>query len=137
MSAAAPTQPDTQPSRSGRLLALVRKLIEYGKELAATVRQRVAAEPTFARTSFGTADLAVIFNRIAHALLLAQALETRVLRRAAWLDKGKRPRSTRSVPKPKPPAAPPAAATEPHQSPLAHVPTAEQISTVGASVTVG
>ena len=41
-------QPDPQPSRAGRLLSLVRKLIDYGTALAATVRQRVAADPSFA-----------------------------------------------------------------------------------------
>ena len=87
--AAAPqptTQLDPQPSRSGRLLAFIRKLIDYGTALAATVRQRVASDPIFARTGFGTADLAVIFARIVHGLHLARALEARVLRRAAWLD---------------------------------------------------
>ena len=87
--AAAPqqtTQPDPQLGRSGRLLVLIRKLIDYGTALAATVRQRVAADPIFARTGFGTADLAVIFARIVHGLHLARALEARVLRRAAWLD---------------------------------------------------
>ena len=42
------TQPDPQPSRSGRLLSLIRKLIDYGTALVATVRQRVAADPIFA-----------------------------------------------------------------------------------------
>ena len=109
--AAAPqptTQPDPQPSRSGRLLSLIRKLIDYGTALAATVRQRVAADPIFARTGFGTADLAVIFARIVRGLHLAQALEARVLRRAAWLDQGPRPRTARPAPKPRPPASPPA-----------------------------
>ena len=41
------TQPDPQPSRAGRLLALVRKLIDYGKELVATIRERVVADPIF------------------------------------------------------------------------------------------
>jgi hypothetical protein len=123
--AAAPptTEPDPQPSRSGRLLSLIRKLIDYGTALAATVRQRVAADPIFARTGFGTADLAVIFARIARGLHLAQALEARVLRRAAWLDQGPRPRTAR--PKPRPPASPPAEAPD---SRLAHLLTAEQIA---------
>ncbi len=125
MSNAAPAQPDTQPTRSGRLLALVRKLIDYGKELAATVRQRVASDPVFARASFGTADLAVIFARIARGLRLALALEERVLRRAAALDKEPRPRGARSAPEPRPPASAPAKAAEP---PLADLPTAEQIA---------
>ena len=103
MPAAAPqptTQPGPQPSRSGRLLSIIRKLIDYGTALAARVRQRIAADPSFARTSFGTADLAVIFARIARGLHLAQALEARVLRRAAWLDQGPRPRTARPAPKP-------------------------------------
>jgi hypothetical protein len=119
------TQPDLQPSRSGRLLSLIRKLIDYGTTLVATVRQRVASDPIFASTGFGTADLAVIFARIARGLHLAQALEARVLRRAAWLDKGPRPRAARPAPKPEPPASPPAEASDPR---LAHLPTAEQIT---------
>jgi hypothetical protein len=119
------TQPDPQPSRSGRLLSLIRKLIDYGTALAATVRQRVAADPIFAASGFGTADLAVIFARIARGLHLAQALEARVLRRAAWLDKGPRPRAARAEPKPRPPASPPAETSDPR---LAHLPTAEQIA---------
>ena len=47
MSAAANApDPPTQPSRSARLLDLVRKLIDYGKELAATIRQRAFTDPT-------------------------------------------------------------------------------------------
>ncbi|HME20220.1 MAG TPA: hypothetical protein VKI44_02440 [Acetobacteraceae bacterium] len=52
MSAATSTRtPTTEPSRSGRLLSLVPKLIDYGRELAATLRQRTAAEPIFAGAS--------------------------------------------------------------------------------------
>ena len=119
------TQPDPRPSRSGRLLSLIRKLIDYGTALAATVRQRVTSDPIFARTGFGTADLAVIFARIARGLHLAQALEARVLRRAAWLDQEPRPRTARPAPRPMPPAAPPAETADPR---LAHLPTAEQIA---------
>jgi hypothetical protein len=119
------TQPDPQPSRSGRLLSLIRKLIDYGTALAATVRQRVASDPIFARTGFGTADLAVIFARIARGLHLAQALEARVLHRAAWLDQGPKLGTPPPAPKPRPPASPPAEASDPR---LAHLPTAEQIA---------
>ena len=125
MSAAAPTEPEPQPTRSGRLLAFVRKLIDYGRDIAATIRQRVAADPSFARHRFGTADLAVIFTRIARGMLLAQALEARVLSRAAALDEGPRPRRVRSEPRPRPSGSP--AAREP-ESPLAELPTAEQIA---------
>jgi hypothetical protein len=123
MSDAAPTsKPEAQPSRSGRLLALVRKLIDYGRELAATARHRVAADPAFARQCFGTAELTVIFARITRGLLLAQALEERVLRRAVWLNKGPRPRKPRPAPRPKLPAFPPA------EQRLARLPTVPQIA---------
>ena len=129
MSAAAPTtEPDSQPSRSGRLLALIRKLIDYGRELGAAVRQRVASDADFARRSFGTADMVVIFARITRGLLLAQALEARVLRRAALLDKEPRPRRARAAPRPKEPTEPPTEAAERRQPQLDPLPMAEQIA---------
>ncbi|HEY2621184.1 MAG TPA: hypothetical protein VGI78_27860, partial [Acetobacteraceae bacterium] len=89
MSAAAATPaPTIEPSRSGRLLELVRKLIDYGRELAATIRQRTAADPIFAKARFGTTDLALLFASIARGLQLADALEARVLRSAVQLDAG-------------------------------------------------
>jgi hypothetical protein len=95
MSAAAPTtQPDPAPSRSGRLLALIRKLIDYGKEVAATI-QRVATDPRAVISRFGTADLPTILACIARGLHRARALEERVLRRAAWLDREPRPAKPR------------------------------------------
>ncbi len=55
--AASTPAPTTEPSRAGRLLDLVRKLIDYGKELAATIRQRAVTDPFFAKTYFGTTDV--------------------------------------------------------------------------------
>ena len=125
MSAAAETPaPTTEPSRSGRLLNVVRKLINFGRELVAAVRERATAEPRFAKGRLGTTDLALIFARIAHGLLLANALEARVLQRAAHLDAGPRPARARSAPRA--PAAPRVA--EPADAGLAHLPTAEQIA---------
>ena len=118
------TQPDPQPSRAGRLLSLVRKLIDYGKELVATVRQRVASDPIFARTGFGTTDIALILTRIARGLHRAQALEDRVTRCAALLDAG--PRRARGQSKARPSAARPL--TAPPDPRLAGLPTAEQIA---------
>ena len=124
MSAAVSTPtPTTEPSRSGRLLNLVRKLIDYGRELAATIRQRTAAEPLFAKVRFGTADLALVLARIARGLLLADALEARVLHRAAHLDAGRRPARARSAANA--PAALRVAEADPR---LACLPTAEQIA---------
>jgi hypothetical protein len=130
MSAAAQAPaPTTQPSRSGRLLGLVRKLIDYGRELAATVRERTAAEPIFAMLRFATTDLALIVARIAHGLHLANALEARVLQRAAHLDVRPVFGGARSAARE--PAAPRAAvprAAEPIDPGLACLPTAEQIA---------
>ena len=115
--------PTPQPSRSGGLLALVRKLIDYRRELAATIRQRTAADPIFAKARFGTADLALILARIARGLHLAGALEARVLRRAAHLDA--RPRPGKPRPAATPPAARRVAETDPRPAGL---PTPEQIA---------
>ena len=108
MSAAASTAtPTTEPSRSGRLLDLLRRLIDYGRELATTLHQRAAADPAFTRVFFGTTDLASILARILCGLNRADALEARVRRRASHLDAGPRPAMARSAAKT--PAAPPAA----------------------------
>jgi hypothetical protein len=56
------------PSRSANLLGLVRKLIDYGRELAATIRQRAFTDPGPVITCFGTADVALILARIARGL---------------------------------------------------------------------
>jgi hypothetical protein len=126
MSAAteAPAPTTTEPSRSSRLLDLVRALIDYGRELAATIRQRTAADPLFAKARFGTTDLALILACIARGLRLAEALEARVVRRAAHLDAGPSPGRARSAAKPRA-ARPAAAEADPR---LAHLPTPEQIA---------
>ena len=71
------------PSRLGRVLSLVRKLIDYGRQLAVTVQQRAAA-PGFAlfASPFGTTDLAVILARITNGLRRAAMLEAKLLKRA-------------------------------------------------------
>ncbi|HEY2617848.1 MAG TPA: hypothetical protein VGI78_10955 [Acetobacteraceae bacterium] len=124
MSAAAETSsPTTEFSRSGLLLDLVRKLIDYGRELAATIRQHTAADPYFVKARFGTTDLVLILASIFRGLLLAEALEARVLSRAAYLDAGPRPGRARSAARA--PAAPAAAKADPS---LAALPTPEQIA---------
>ena len=69
---------DPKPCRSGRLLSLVRQLIDYGKQLAATLRS--TPHP------FGTGDIALILARITRGLLRAEALEARIIRTATRLD---------------------------------------------------
>src|SRR3954471_24941208 len=76
--------PATVPSAIGRVLSVVRKLIDYGRQLAATVHSRAAA-PDFALFArpFGTTDLAVILARITCGLRRAAALGAALCRRAA------------------------------------------------------
>src|SRR5271166_4407066 len=134
------TQPDPPranadtPSRLGRVLSLVRKLIDYGKQLVGTVQQRAAA-PGFALFAkpFGTADLAVILARITSGLRRAAALEARLCQRAASgrdltpspirLPAARGPRPARQV---APPDAQPADHTEDPR--LARLPTEEEIA---------
>jgi hypothetical protein len=66
--------------RANRVLILVRKLIEYGQDLARTVQQRAAAATLFTiAVHFGTRDMALILARITRGLRLAAALEARLV----------------------------------------------------------
>jgi hypothetical protein len=127
MSAAANApDPPTQPSRSANLLGLVRKLIDYGKELAATIRQRAFTNPGPVISCFGTADVALILARISRGLHRANALEARLLRNADRLDAAPRGASSPRTPRaPRPPATPSADETNAR---LTHLPTPEQIA---------
>ena len=127
------TQPAPWPASTdrrgclARLLGLVRKLIDHGKQLAAAVGQRsLPQDPALAKCRFGTSDIALILSRITLALQRATALEARLLRSAARPD-----------PKPQPPRAPSLRAARAPQAPrepaeadprLARLPTAEQIA---------
>jgi hypothetical protein len=112
------------------LLDLVRKLIDYGRELVATLHQRVADNPYFAPFNFGTNDIEVILGRITRGLQRASALEQRLIRACGRArpdhrgcpDQQPATPARRRKPDPARPAAHDAA------SPLAHMPTAEQIA---------
>jgi hypothetical protein len=66
------------------VLSLLRKLIDYGQELARTVQQRAAAGTLFTvALQFGTPDLALILARITRGLRLAHAVEARLASRPA------------------------------------------------------
>jgi hypothetical protein len=138
-----PPPPDRAlPAAIGRVLGVVRELIDYGRQLAATLQQR-AAGPGFALFAkpFGTTDAAVILIRITNGLRRAAALE-------AWLSQ----RAARGKDVPPPPirlptfgadaareaTSPDARPTDPAQDPrLVRLLTEEEVSTVGLSVTVG
>jgi hypothetical protein len=142
-----PPQPQTpihpgastaMPAALGRVLSLVRKLIDYGKQLAGTVQQRAAA-PGFALfvRPFGSADLAVILARITNGLRRAAALQARLCQRAASgrdltpspirLSTPGRPRPARQVAPPDVPPEP--QRIEPTEDPrLARLATEEEIA---------
>jgi len=84
MSAAAIIPPLAEATRTGRLLGLVRTLIDYGRQLATTLQQRTSATNLADVTRhFGTIDIGQILARIARGLLRAAALETRLSSRLA------------------------------------------------------
>ncbi|HEY2616421.1 MAG TPA: hypothetical protein VGI78_03700 [Acetobacteraceae bacterium] len=138
MSAAAATSDPPPPGRSGRLLTLVRKLIDYGKHLAATLRPRaVPSDTTDLVCTFGTDHLPLILARVAQGLQRAGLLEERIARTAARLDAEPEPKP---APTPRAPRALPCEAdaplphqTQPQQptdaaSLLANLPTPNQIA---------
>ena len=137
MSAAAaiPLVPDSvapgdKPGRFGRLVDLVRKLIDYGKELATTLQQRTTNDLAPVTLPFGTGDIGLILARITRGLLRASALEARVVELAAAAHPDAPPKPPRApaqrAPRaPQPAAAKPAGEANPR---LARLPTPEQIA---------
>jgi hypothetical protein len=116
------------------LLDLVRKLIDYGKELAATLHQRTADNPYFLILNYATNDLALVMARITRGLLRAQVLEERLARargRARPDDRARPARQAAAGPaaqrKPRPAARQPVRRTD-EPDLLAHLPTAEEIA---------
>ena len=69
------------PAARRRLLGLVRRLIDYGKQLAATLRERPSPPHLSPLPRFGAGDIALILARITRGLLRAEALEARLPRR--------------------------------------------------------
>jgi hypothetical protein len=139
-----PTAAETDnPIRTGRLLSLVRKLIDYGKQLAASLHHH--SETTNLRPvmrAFGTRDIARILARITCGLLRAQALADKVHHNAARLDAPPQPNpqptaSTRSPSAPRPPRV---RQLGPDHAPLS-LPTPDQIAakvrcqSIGAVIT--
>ena len=114
---------DPKPSRAGRLLGLVRRLIDYGRQLAATLRTNTPP--------FSTTDIALILARITRGLLRAEALEARVIRDTARLDAEPAPPRAPSRRRSSPAGATDAASREalvPRLDPGISLPTPEQIA---------
>jgi hypothetical protein len=77
----------TAQPRFGCVLSLLRKLINYGQDLARTVQQRAAAGTLLTvALHFGTRDVALILARITRGLMLANALEARLISRPVRRD---------------------------------------------------
>jgi hypothetical protein len=67
--------------RTGRLLGLLHKLLDHGKDLIRSLQQRTtAAAPVVVARNFGTTNVALILLRILRGLRLATALEARLVR---------------------------------------------------------
>jgi hypothetical protein len=121
----------TQPSRSTRLLDLVRKLVDFGKEIAATIRQRAFTDPQSVRRCFGTTDAAQILALVSRGLHRANALEARLLRTAGRLNAAtRRASSPQRASSPETPRAPRPAAPADGEADarIARLPTPEQIA---------
>ena len=131
MSAAATSADLPPPSRSGRLLTLVHKLVDYGKHLLATLGQTaVPSDTTELACTFGISDLPLILARIALGLLRARCLEEKITRTAPELDAGPKAKPVRSPRSPRTrrrEAQQPSSRQDPNPI-LAALPTPDQIA---------
>ncbi len=126
---AAPIAPTNQPTRVGRLLDLVRRLIEYGKELATSLQQRSpATDLASVQRGFGTSDIALILASITRGLLRASALEAKIVRNAARLEADPGPPGAPAPRKPRAARRPAAPQSDTAQPSLALLPTPKQIA---------
>ena len=121
--------PTSKPSPSGRLLVLVRQLIDYGKRVADALRQ-CGPEPLSRGSAwtFGCADVALILARITRGLLLAEALEARIIGTAARLDAEPAPSRPAAQRKPQSARVASERSARPAMPDLPGLPTAEQIA---------
>jgi hypothetical protein len=133
MSAAATTADPPQPTRSGRLLSLVRQLIDYGRHLAAMLRAAPTDTPGLVR-AFGTSDITLILARIAQGLHRAGLLQQKIARTAPRLDAEPQPEPAPSPRVPRARAVQPPRLRQPQVPPtdtaslLAALPTPHQIA---------
>ena len=91
MSAAATAPDPTDTSRTGRLVHLLHRLIDCGRQLASALKQHGTAVLDAHACRFGTGDVALILAHIARGLQLAAALQSCILWRPTSLDAPPRP----------------------------------------------
>ena len=116
------------PTRTSRLLTLVRALIDYGRQHATKLQQRTPTTDLAAITRpFGPIDIAQILARITSGLLRAAALEARLARR---LDREQATPATLSTSSPRQPRATPPEdrSASPADARLARLPTPGDIA---------
>ena len=124
------------PSRTGRLLGLVRTLIDRGKQLATTLQQRTATTNiSNIIRNFGTIDIADIVARITRGLLRAAALEAKLDQRLARQQAQQAQQAAAAAltaPSTREPRAPRPttnrSASAPEDQGVAHLPTPEAIA---------
>jgi hypothetical protein len=140
--AALPTRPDPSQdqaagsapaaTRNGWVLGLLRKLIDFGRDVVQTLQGRatptdIHTTPSAVTRNFGTLDIALILMRIVRGLRLAAALEARLVRHP--LREEAAPAAVRA---PSDPASHTVKPVAPRASraafPLPDVPTAEEIA---------
>ena len=119
-------------TRTTRLLGVLHALIAFGKQLADTLkRDPLDAEARFGVIHrFGTLRIKFMLARIARGLLLAEALQAKLARRADRPDPVRTPHASREPSSPRKPRSPRANTPQPNSdgSLLAALPTAEEIA---------
>ena len=113
MSAAATAPEPTEFSHTRRLMLLLHRLIDCGRQLASALKEHGTAVLSAHACRFDTEDVALILARIARGLQLAAALQACVMCRATSLDAPPKPARTASPRSPRAPrpAAPSRAVT--------------------------
>jgi hypothetical protein len=118
------------PSRNGRLIGVVRRLIAFAANLAMTLQSAAANDVSRLTRPFGTRDIALILARITRGLLLARTLEGRLIVHPVpeKTQQPPAPASDASAPARKPRTAQPKSRRVWEPDPrLAGLPTAEEI----------
>ena len=119
-----PPAPGDGPRGTSFLLGLVRKLIDYGKQLAAALQQHPPATTLPVSRHTGPIDIGLILARITRGLFRAAALEARLLRRARQDENPTPPRPS----SPRQPCAAQPAARRAADPRLARLPTSAEIA---------
>ncbi len=101
-------QPGTAPRGPDALVDLVRRLLAFGRDLLDTLQRGNTGFPSLpVARRFGTISLAMIIARLTRGLMIAQALEDRLLRRRPRRAEPA-PRTTPAAPRaPRGPRPPP------------------------------